>query len=139
MAATPATQGLSAYLTVRDGAAAIRFYCEALGAELRLRQMAQDGKRILHAELALNGSILMLADEFPELTRAAAPRADEPPAVSITMNLAQPASVDRLTASAVAHGAEIEIGPIDAFWGARFAAFRDPFGHRWMLNAARLA
>ena len=76
MAATPATQGLSAYLTVRDGAAAIRFYCEALGAELRLRQMAQDGKRILHAELALNGSILMLADEFPEFTRAAAPRAD---------------------------------------------------------------
>ena len=137
MAAAPTTVGLSAYLTVRDAAAAIRFYCEALGAELRLRQMAQDGKRILHAELALNGSILRVSDEFPEFARAAAPHPGEPAAVSVTMNLSQPASVDRLTASAVAHGAEIEIGPIDAFWGARFAAFRDPFGHRWMLNAIR--
>jgi len=129
--------GISPYLTVADAAAAIGFYREALGAEERFRQMAQDGKRILHAELDLNGAILMLSDPFPEFAHAAAPQPDQPAAVTITLNLVSPGQVDRLTANAVRHGAKIEMGPLDGFWGARFAAFRDPFGHRWMLNADR--
>ena len=135
MATTSSGPGLSPYLTVSDAAAAIRFYRDALGARELLRQMAQDGKRILHAELALHGGVLMLSDPFPEFARSAAPEPGGLASVTVTLNLAAPGQVDQLTASAVAHGACIEMGPMDAFWGARFAAFRDPFGHRWMLNA----
>jgi uncharacterized glyoxalase superfamily protein PhnB len=32
-------------------------------------------------------------------------------------------------------GGKAEAQPINSFWGTRYAAFRDPFGHRWLLNA----
>ena len=61
--------GLTPHLTVRDNLAAeaIDFYGRAFGAREIGRHMAEDGKRIMHAHLELNGASLMLNDDFPEV------------------------------------------------------------------------
>ena len=56
---------LTPYMTVRDAARAIEFYKQAFGAVERGAMKAPDGK-IMHAELLIGDSIIMLADEFPQ-------------------------------------------------------------------------
>ena len=129
------TGGAYPYLTIEGAAAAIEFYKTVFGATEVARHMADDKQRILHCTLALNGGTVFLSDAFPEFGNAAGPRKDQLPPVAISLLIASPAEVDRLAALAKEHGATIEWGPMDAFWGARFASLRDPFGHRWMLNA----
>ncbi len=124
---------ITPYLTVRGAASAIEFYREAFGAEERSRMPAQDGERLIHAELVVNGGLVFLSDEFPEFGGCGAPDASTPVAISLALRAS--ADVDALHARALAAGAKPEMGPMDAFWGARFASLRDPFGHRWMLNA----
>jgi PhnB protein len=67
--------GVTAHLTIRDNRAAdaIDFYSRAFGAEEIGRHMADDGNRIMHAHLNLNGASLMLNDDFPEYGGAATP------------------------------------------------------------------
>jgi len=64
--------GVTAHLTIRGGKAtdAIDFYSRAFGAEEVGRHMAEDGERIMHAHLKINGGSLMLNDEFPEFMSA---------------------------------------------------------------------
>jgi PhnB protein len=45
---------------------AIAFYQKAFGAVEQARLPAQDGKRLMHACLSINGGTVMLSDEFPE-------------------------------------------------------------------------
>ena len=68
------TGGVVAHLTIRDGKAAeaVAFYKQAFGAEEAMApHMAEDGKRIMHAHLLVNGGHLMLNDDFPEYGTAA--------------------------------------------------------------------
>ncbi len=71
--------GVAAHLTIRDGrgSEAMKFYQERLrGAEEAMRHLADDGKRLMHAHLTINGGSLMLNDDFPEFrggTPSAAP------------------------------------------------------------------
>ena len=60
--------GLAPHLTIRGGnaAEAIEFYSRAFGGREIGRHMAEDGKRIMHAHLTVNGASLMLNDDFPE-------------------------------------------------------------------------
>jgi PhnB protein len=99
-----------------------------------MREMSDDGRRILHARLTINGGIVMLSDAFPE-HGGNGPDPTRGSPVSISLALTDPAEVDRLHRRALDEGATTLMGPMDAFWGARFAMFTDPFGHRWMLNA----
>ena len=126
---------ITPYLTVRGAAAAIDFYCRAFGAAERMRMPAPDGQRLMHAELGVNGGVIFLSDEFPEHGCSGAPEASAPPPVAVSLALGTAQEVDAIHARALAAGATSEMGPMDAFWGARFATLRDPFGHRWMLNA----
>src|SRR3569623_1734481 len=57
---------ITPYLIVRGGAAAIEFYKQAFGAQERMRLPMPDG-RLGHAELQIGDSVVMLADEFPEM------------------------------------------------------------------------
>src|SRR3546814_13866289 len=61
--------GVVAHLTIRGGYGdeAVKFYEQAFGAKEQMRHMAEDGKRLMHAHLALNGGSLMLNDDFPEM------------------------------------------------------------------------
>jgi PhnB protein len=132
------TQLITPYLTVNGAADAIAFYQKAVGATQMTRMPAQDGKRVMHACLAIKGGAVMLADEFPECADQGAPIApslDKPAAVAIAVACAGPDDVDATFRRAVDAGCIATMAPHDAFWGARFAMLGDPFGHRWMLSA----
>jgi PhnB protein len=131
---------LNPYLTVNGAADAIALYIKAFGATEAHRMPAEDGKRIMHAELDVNGGKVMLSDEFPEYTdpgcpAVSAPSAERPSPVGIALHYKTPADVDKTYARAVEAGCAGTLAPNDTFWKARFAMVRDPFGHRWMLNA----
>jgi len=128
-------QSVIPYLTVKGAAAAIAFYQKAFGATENMRMPAQDGTRLLHADLTINGGQLFLSDEFAEHGGPPAPQEGYPPAVAVTLAFDMPAQVDATFKQAIAAGAQPVMEPADQFWGARFAMLTDPFGHRWMLNA----
>ena len=76
----------------------------------------------------------MLSDAFPELGKIRTPLPGEPATMSVSLEFDAAAEVDETVARAAALGATTEMGPMNSFWGTRFAVMRDPFGHRWMLN-----
>ena len=59
-------QLVTPHLVVRDANAAIEFYKKALGVTEALRMPAEDGKRLMHAELDFNGARIYLMDDFRE-------------------------------------------------------------------------
>src|SRR5882672_9418131 len=63
--AAAAQMSVTPYLVVSNGEHAIEFYKKAFGAVEQYRMPAPDG-RLMHASLTINGSTVMLADEFPE-------------------------------------------------------------------------
>jgi PhnB protein len=123
--------GVTAHLTIRDGKAsdAIDFYRRAFGAEEVGRHMADDGKRIMHAHLKLNGGSLMLNDEFPEFMSAPA----TPPG-SLVLHPQVP-DADAAWEKATAAGAEVRFPLKDQFWGDRYGQVPDPFGFTWSIGA----
>jgi PhnB protein len=138
MATKPKMQPTNPYLTVKGAADAIAFYQKAFAAKEVVRMPAQDGKRLMHAELSFNGGTVMLSDDFPEHSGVGAPLApskDKPASVATAIHFAKPAEVDAIFGRAVEAGCTSTMDPQDTFWEARFAMLTDPFGHRWMLNA----
>jgi PhnB protein len=138
MAKQPKPLPVNPYLTVKGAADAITFYQKAFGATENTRMQAQDGKRLMHADLTINGGTVMLSDEFPEYTEHGAinaPSKDKPAPVAVALQFAKPAEVDAMYQRAVEAGAKSTMAPENTFWDARFAMLVDPFGHRWMLNA----
>jgi PhnB protein len=114
------------YLSVDSAEKAIAFYTDILGAEERVRMGGPDGK-VGHAELAIGGSMIMLADPFPGRS---APTPSELGGSPVTM-MVYVADVDDVFARAIKAGAK-EIAPVqDQFYGDRSGQFVDPFGHRW--------
>lgn len=109
-----------------DGASeAIGFYTRVLGAEERLR-LEDDGK-VGHAELELDGSLLMISDEYPEIG-VVGPATLGGTAVSLNVYVED---VDATFAAALAAGAT-ELRPVtEQFYGDRAGQFLDPWGHRW--------
>ena len=126
----PAT-GLTPHLSIRDGRAAeaIDFYKAAFGAEEQMRMPADDGKRLMHAHLKINGASLMLADDFPEYSGKAAG-----PPEGVTLHL-QVTDADATWNRAVEAGATVRMELADQFWGDRYGQLDDPFGHRWSIGA----
>jgi len=125
------TGGVTPHLGIRDGKAAeaIDFYKAAFGAQEMMRMPADDGKRLMHAHLKINGASLMLADEFPEYGGASAGAPE-----GVTLHL-QVSDADALWNQALAAGATPLMELADQFWGDRYGQLRDPFGHRWSIGA----
>lgn len=116
------------YLAVADARAAIAWYLDALGASLIGDPIVMDDGRIGHAELALAGGVLYLADEYPELGL----RAPAPQAASVSLMLAV-TDTDAALERARDRGAVVHQDAHEAH-GSRNATIVDPFGHRWMLS-----
>ncbi len=115
-------------LFVAGAAKAIDFYKKAFGAEERMRFPAPDGS-IMHAELTIGDSIVMLADEMPD-QGGRGPKSIGGTPVSFFIYRE---NVDSAWKQAVAAGAK-EIMPLaDQFWGDRTGCLEDPFGHQWWL------
>jgi PhnB protein len=123
------------YLTVSPALAAIAFYTAVFGAEQKLLIPALDGVRIMHCELLVNGGSIMLADAFPEFGNTRVPIPGEPAVMSVSLEFSDAQKVDDIFNRAATLGAKGETAPMNSFWGTRLATFRDPFGHRWILNA----
>jgi PhnB protein len=117
------------YLVVDGAAEAIDFYCQVLGATQRGDVMqAPDGK-VGHAELELGGSLIMLADEYPDVG-AVGPKTVGGSPVTIHVYVED---VDATHQAALDAGAT-ETRPLrDEFYGDRISQFEDPFGHRWSI------
>jgi PhnB protein len=132
MAVKPIPEGyprVSPYLVVDGAQKAIEFYTTVLGFAERMRMPGPDG-RIGHAELQLDDSVVMLADEFPEVG-AKAPSAYGGSPVSLTVYVED---VDATFERATESGATV-VRPLEnQFYGDRSATFDDPFGHRWTIH-----
>jgi uncharacterized glyoxalase superfamily protein PhnB len=121
---------LTPYLAVVDAPRAITWYATVLGAEPVGAPVIMPDGHIGHAELDLGGARLYLSEQFPEIG-VEAPAPDR--GVPVTLHL-EVVDVDAVTDLAVSAGAVLDRAPGDNPYG-RTAVVRDPFGHRWMLNA----
>jgi PhnB protein len=124
---------VSPMLVVSDGAAAIDFYVKAFGAEELGRVPGPDGKRLFHAALRINGSLVMLNDDFPEYAdgKSSTPTALGGTPVTIHLTVTD---VDAAFQKAVDAGATVIMPLEDMFWGDRYGEVQDPFGHRWSMG-----
>jgi PhnB protein len=114
------------YLIVDGAAEAIDFYRSVLGASERGRMDGPDGK-VGHAELEIGDSVIMLADENPDMD-ARGPKTVGGSPVSLHVYVEDS---DDTFKRAIEAGAR-ELRPVeDRFYGDRSGAFEDPFGHRW--------
>ena len=122
-------QTVTAALTVRNGADAIEFYKKAFGAEEIMRVPGPDGKSLMHAEIRVGNSRIMLGDESPAMG-CLAPVTLGGPGGSLYVYVPD---VDAAFKRAVAAGAKVLMPVTDMFYGDRFGQVEDPSGHRWGL------
>jgi PhnB protein len=113
-----------------DGAAdAIEFYKSVLGATERMRMDGPDGK-VGHAELMLGESVIMVADEYPDMGYVGPKKVGGTP-VALHVYVED---VDATFTKALAAGAKEERAVEDQFYGDRSGTFEDPWGHRWSVG-----
>ncbi|APE18399.1 VOC family protein [Mycolicibacterium pallens] len=120
------------HLVVDDAPAAIDFYVKAFGATEIGRVPRPDGK-LIHAALQINGAMVMLNDDFPEMSDG---KSMTPPALGgtpVTIHLTV-TDVDDKFQRALDAGATVVMPLEDQFWGDRYGVVLDPFGHQWSLG-----
>ena len=125
----PGAATLSAYINIKGCSEAIEFYKKAFGAKEIGRLLMPDGS-IAHAEIEIEGSLLMMADENIEwgnkgpLTLGGNP---------ITIGL-YVKDVDAAFQKAVDAGGTVVMPVADMFYGDRVGKVMDPFGYKWMIG-----
>jgi PhnB protein len=119
---------ITPYLVVDGADKAIAYYKKVFGAKEIFRMPAPGGK-IGHAEIRIGDSVVMLADEWPQMGFKG-PKAYGGAAVSILLYVEK---CDAVYKKALANGGT-EIKPMqDQFYGDRSGTFIDPFGHMWTV------
>lgn len=132
MTVNPVPQGqapVCAVLAFRDGkcAEAMTWYCDALGAEDRMRMDGPNGL-IMHGEIAFGDSVIFTHDSIPEFQPPGHP--GDPSHATLAVYIA---NVDQVIAKAESMGAKVLMPPQDMFWGDRYGAILDPWGHVWSI------
>ncbi|PXY34870.1 glyoxalase [Prauserella coralliicola] len=122
------THALTPYLAVTDARAALDFYVEVFGASRRAEPIVMPDGKVGHAEVAIGDSVLMLAEEFPEIGHTVATSGGASIRVEV-QDVA--AAVER----AVELGAE-QLGEVEDRGHGLNGRIRDPFGQRWLLAQA---
>ena len=122
-------ESLLPYLVIRDAARAIEFYKQLLDATELMRVHYADGTTVMHAELKIRNSVLMVGDEAPHFGIVSPQTLGGSP-VSVMYYVE---NVDEVYARAVKLGSKSLMPPSDMFWGDRLCKFADPFGHLWMI------
>ncbi len=117
-------------LTVNDAKGAIEFYKKAFGAVEGKISMGPDGKQVMHAEIKIGDSVIMLNDEFKDMGCLSAKSLGGSP---VTIYL-QVDDADMCFERAIKAGAK-EVMPLaDQFWGDRFGQVADPYGITWGIS-----
>jgi uncharacterized glyoxalase superfamily protein PhnB len=122
------TSAIIPHLVVRGASQAIDFYQRAFGAEQRRRMDDPSGK-VMHAELTIGDSVMMVTDEYPGMGNPAPGKEGSPVVLSLFTN-----DVDALWKRATDAGATVTLPLADQFWGDRYGQLRDPYGHAWALG-----
>jgi PhnB protein len=120
---------INPHIVVQGAERAAAFYSDAFGAKELDRIPTPDG-RLMSVQMRLNGGVLHLSDEFPEMGVLAPPRLGGT-AVVLSLDVAD---ADTIFAKAVAAGAQVRQPVQDMFWGDRHGQLEDPFGHRWNVS-----
>jgi PhnB protein len=131
MAAKPIPDGyhtVTPYLICRGAAKALEFYKEAFGAEELFRMPRPDG-RVMHAEIRIGDSPIMLADEVAEM-QALSPASLGGSPVGILLYVED---VDARFDRAIRAGGTVVRPVQDQFYGDRSGTLLDPFGHKWTI------
>jgi PhnB protein len=104
----------------------------AFDAELQDKHATTDGKKVVHAALAINGCLFMICDDFTEMRggKSRSPKGLGDTPVTIHLDLKD---VDAAFECAVRAGATVSMPLADQFWGDRYGQVLDPFGHEWSL------
>ena len=127
---TEGFHSVTPHVCVRGAAKAIEFYKKAFGAEEIVRMAGPDGQLIMHSEIKIGDSIIMIVDEMPEMKGWLSPQALNGTTVGLALYVPD---VDKAYQRAIDAGAS-EIMPVmDMFWGDRYGKVKDPFGHHWAI------
>jgi PhnB protein len=116
------------HLIVKGAGKALDFYAQAFGAKEQVRMPAPDGS-IMHAQMQIGDSIVLLADENPEMGNRG-PKTLGGTSVVLCIYVDD---ADALFARATKAGATVAMPMADMFWGDRYGQVTDPFGHLWSI------
>ena len=119
-------------LVVSDGVAAIDFYRRAFGAELVARPFTGPRSEVIHAEIRIGDSIVMITEDSGHEGPIGSPTALG--GVVTALMALYWEHVDAAWERALAAGAEILYPLEDQFYGERGGRLRDPFGQQWMMS-----
>jgi PhnB protein len=120
---------LTPHVTVKDAPRAIEYYKKAFGAQELYRMPGPDGK-IVHAELRIGDSPIMLSDEFPQMGSVSpATIGNTGSGIHIYVE-----DCDTVYNKAITEGGKALMPPQDMFWGDRYGKLQDPFGHVWSIG-----
>lgn len=117
---------ITPYLTVRDAARAIEFYAKAFGAR-EIFRMPGPGGSVMHAEIQIGNSILMLSEENPAWG-ALSPLSLKGTPFNLHLYVED---VDKAFKQAISAGCTEKLPVQNMFWGDRYGKLTDPFGHEW--------
>ncbi len=117
---------ITPFVQVKNALEAIEFYKKAFGAQQLELFATPDGKKVVHAELKIGDSIMMISDDFTGK--------DHPDQIQTTLHMYVP-DVDKSFERAVNAGAKVEMPVQDMFWGDRFGGLIDPYGQHWSISS----
>ena len=117
------------YIIIKNAADAIEFYKKAFNAKEGHRMLGPDNKTIMHAEITIGNSAIMISEEYKEMNCVSP--------VSIGGNsvwfYVYVEDVDTTFNQAVSAGATIVEPVKDQFWGDRMGSLKDQFGYQWSI------
>ena len=118
---------VSVYLIVKDTERALDFYARAFGGKPSVCMRGPGGQGVMHAEITIGNSTVMLSDESPQWeTKSAESWGGSPASMHLYVD-----DVDAVFAQAMEAGCR-QVAPVmDMFWGDRFGKVQDPFGYQW--------
>ncbi len=95
--------------------------------------LAPDGRRIMHAALRIGKSFFFLVDDFPEFCGGMSSTATALKGTPVTIHH-YVENCDAAIKRAQDAGASVFMPAADMFWGDRYGAVTDPFGHKWSFG-----
>lgn len=121
---------ITPYIMVHDGKAAVDFYIRAFGAKEKKGRLSDASGKIMHTEIRIGDSYVMLADEFPQWNN---PSPKSVGKATVQFNL-YVKNCDAVIQKAVAAGATLVAPVQDQFYGDRSGRIEDPFGYQWHIS-----
>ncbi len=120
---------ITPYIIIKDAGRAIEFYKKSFNAKENHRMYASDNKTIMHAEIIIGDSAIMLSEESNEM-KCFSPQSVGGNPVWLYLYVED---VDSIYNQAISAGATVLESVNDAFWGDRIGSLKDPFGYQWSI------